>query len=61
MVKKGTIYKMKFLKAIDELKKSEDLMKKLVEEVKAAGGAEATLEEELAKVKAKNTELQNQL
>ena len=61
LVEKGAIYETKFLKAIDELKKSAKLRKKLAEEVKAACGAKATLEEELAKIKAKNAELQNQL
>ena len=61
LVEKGTVYETKFLKAIDELKKSEELRKKLAEEVKVVGGAKATLEEKLAKIKAKNTELQNQL
>ena len=54
LVEKGTVYETKFLKAIDELKKNEELRKKLVKEVKAARGAKATLEEELAKTKAEN-------
>ena len=61
LIEKGTVYETKFLKAIDELKKSEELRKKLAEEVKATSGAKVTLEEELAKIKAKNAELQNQL
>ena len=32
LVEKGTIYKTKFLKVIDELKKSEELRKKMGEE-----------------------------
>ena len=55
LVEKGTVYETKFLKAIDELKKSEELRKKLVKEVKAARGAKATLEEELAKTKVENS------
>ena len=61
LIEKGTVYEIKFLKAIDELKKSEELRKTLVDEVKAVGGAKATLEEELTKVKAENTELQTLL
>ena len=61
MVEKGTVYENKFLKFVGELKNSEELRKKLVKEAKAASGAKATLEEELAKTKAENMELQNQL
>ena len=61
VVEKGTIYETKFLKALDQLKKSKKLRKKLTEEVEAANEAKATLEDELAKLKTKNMELQNQL
>ena len=57
LVEKGTVYETKFRKAVDEMKKIEELLKKLVEEVKVAGGAKATLEGGLAKTKSKNAEL----
>ena len=50
MVENGTVFETKFLKTIYELKKTEVLKKKLVVEVKAAGGD---------KNNAENTELQN--
>ena len=61
LVEKGTVYETMFLKAIDELKKSEELRKKMSKKVKATSGAKATLEKELAKIKAENVELQSQL
>ena len=61
MVEKGIVYETKFLKAIDELKKSEELKKKLAKEVKVGSGAKGTLEDELTKPKTKNAEFQNQL
>ena len=59
LVNKGTVYETKFLKAVDELKKSEELRKNLANEAKAASGAKATLEVELAKTKVENKELHN--
>ena len=60
MVDKGEVYETKLLKAIEELKKSEELRRKLGKEAKAANGAKVTLEDELAKLKAENAELQTQ-
>ena len=59
LVEKRTVNDTKFLKAIDELKKSKELRKKLVEEAKAASRAKVSLEEELTKIKVENVELQN--
>ena len=59
MVKKGTVYETKFLKAIDELKKSEELRKKLAKKVKTGSRAKAILEDELTKLKIENAKLQN--
>ena len=56
LVEKGEIYETKLLRAIDELKKSAKLRKKLAEEAKAASEAKATLEEELTKLKMKNAD-----
>ena len=61
MVEKGTVYETRFLKAIDELKKSKELKKKLAEEVKTTSRAKAILEDELTKLKTENTKLQHQL
>ena len=61
LVERGEVYETKFLKAIEELKKSEELRWKLGEEAKVASGAKATLENGLTKLKVENTELQSQL
>ena len=57
LVKKGIVYETKFPKAIDQLKKSEKLRKKLDKEVKAKYMVKLSLEEELTKIKAENMEL----
>ena len=60
LVENGTTFEAKFQKAIGELKKSEELRRKLVEKGKVTSGAKAALDEELAKMKAENAELQQQ-
>ena len=59
LVERGETYETKLLKAIKELKKSEELRKKLGEESEVANGVKETLQ--LTKLKVENTELQTQL
>lgn len=61
LVERGETYETKLLKAIKELKKSEELRKKLGEESEVANGVKETLQSKLTKLKVENTELQTQL
>lgn len=61
LAEKGETYKNKLFKAIEELKKSEELRKKQGEEAKEASVVKVSLECELAKLKVDNVELQTQL
>ena len=61
MVKKGDVSQSKFLKVVEELKKGEKKRRKLEEKAKAAMEDEASLENEIARAKIENTELQAQL
>ena len=61
LVEKGDVYQFKFLKAVEELKKGQELKKRLEEEAKATKEDKASMESELTKAKVENTKLQTQL
>ena len=61
LVERGEVYEKKIPKAIEELKISKELRRKLGKEVKVISGAKAALEDELTKLKTENGKLQTQM